>query len=143
MSISPRTRLSQTDKSFPKKNFCKGIQSCFEILLSSFGTKFLSIYNSPLAADMDCKKYGQKLAYFFMEKQKRKKTAEKQVLCKSTLNRRMIVRCRSVELRRRYSKQGLFYSFLVTFEIRDDLTLTLTLKLKSGLLLLLANKGTS
>ena len=41
--------------------------------------------NSLFSADMDLQKCGRKSEYFFKEKQKRKKTDDKRILCKFTL----------------------------------------------------------
>ena len=53
--------------------------------------------------DTDTQKCGWKIAYFFTEKQKRKKTDEKRILCKSTLRTRAkfkinsAIRCRFIQ----------------------------------------------
>ena len=94
-SISALTRMShKLDKSFPKKMFCKGGTALFwnialVVYTQSIWSKFLSICNSLLSADIDLQKCAWKSAYFFTEKQTRKKkrtkTGEKRILCKFVL----------------------------------------------------------
>ena len=62
------------DKSCAKKIFCKGYSLILKYRSFRSYTKFLSKCNCLLSADMDLQKCGRKSAYFFKEKQKRKKT---------------------------------------------------------------------
>ena len=93
VSISALTRQSHTGQKFSEKNFFKGVQLYFEISLLSFIQKifeqnlylYITVY---LVRIWTYKNAEWKSAYFFKEKQKRKKNRrkhnEKRILCKFT-----------------------------------------------------------
>ena len=92
MSISALTKLLHTGQKLFEKIFLQNGTAlfwniAFIVHAQNFWTKLFSMCNSRLSAGMDFKKCGWKSAYFFKEKQKRKKNGQKKdkLLCKFTL----------------------------------------------------------
>ena len=85
MSILALSRLLDTDKNFVYERNERYFKMELYSFVKNFSRKTFVPYVSLVSADMDLQKCGEKSAYFFTEKQKRKKTDENQIMCKFTL----------------------------------------------------------